>query len=310
MEIFRIVKNIRFGLIIFFVPFLSILFGSCNYGFYLGLFDEESVESRADSIDTLDEEYFPDLSVFSSPTKFSFIIMTDVHLGNEMHDVKTESFLEWFNSQLQVDDVSLRPIFAISLGDNADGGHASEYEMYNDLADSMKTLASDAGISNFMFYSTIGNHDLYNNGWENYKDMVFPYKSAYKFYGKNAEGNGLSFYVLDSANGTLGEAQREALQSEFESDTNYKLVFTHYPIYAGGITIYTMQDTMERNLLLTLFQNNKVVRSFEGHAHRSISYEYGTWGEDVTAAFGFDDACRLVTVDTESMTVTSSIIEF
>ena len=311
MEIFRIVKNIRANcFFLFLLAFFSLFSVSCNYGFYPALFGEESVESRASSIDLLDEEFFPDVSAFSSPKKYSFVVMTDVHIGNALHDVDAEGFLSWLEKQMQDEDVTKRPLFALSLGDNADGGHESEYKAFNEFSEKMRAIAKDAGVPSFRLYSTIGNHDVYNNGWENFKEIVFPYKSAYRFAEKNSDGNGFSYYVLDSANGTLGEAQRKALKSAFENDPNPKLVFTHYPLYADGITIYTMQDTMERNLLLTLFTNNNVVRSFEGHAHRAISFEYGSWGEDVSPAFGFDDECRLVTVDSENLTVTSSIIDF
>lgn len=288
---------------------LAFLFASCNYGPYIFEFAEESVESRASTINSLPEEDSPDTTVFASPTKYSFLVMSDIHIGAEFANPKTDKFLEWFKNQLADEDVSKRPLFAISLGDNADGGHADEYDRYNELIAEMKKIASEAGIPNFTFYSTIGNHDLYNNGWEEFKKRVYPHKSAYKFFVKNPNGKEWSFYVLDSANGTFGESQRAAVKSEFARDENPKLVFTHYPIYAGGITIYTIQDTFERNVMLTLFQKSNVKHVFEGHAHKNFSFDYGTWKETVTPSFSFNNTFRLVTIDTEKETVETKLIE-
>lgn len=287
---------------------LSFSFESCNYGVYLLQFEEESVESRAATIDSLSETDSPDTTVFNSPQKYSFIVMTDVHIGAVLADHRIDAFLEWFRNQLSAEDVSKRPLFAISLGDNADGGHASEYEEFNGFASKMKSVAEEAGISNFMFYSTIGNHDLYNNGWAEFKERVYPYKSAYKFSVKNPGGKEWSFYVLDSANGTFGEKQRTAVKKEFAADGNPKLVFTHYPIYAGGNAQYIIQDTLERNIMLTLFQKHNVKHVFEGHAHKNMTFDYGTWKESVTPSLAFNNAFRLVTVDTENESVETKLI--
>ncbi|MCR5124403.1 MAG: hypothetical protein K6B43_04315, partial [Treponema sp.] len=71
---------------------------------------------------------------------------------------------------------------------------------------------------------------------------------------------------------------------------------------------YIIQDTLERNIMLTLFQKHNVKHVFEGHAHKNMSFDYGTWKESVTPSLAFNNAFRLVTVDTENESVETKLI--
>lgn len=278
---------------------------SCNYGLYTVRFDEESVESRSAAVKSLSAADSPNFAGSGSPGRFSFVVMTDVHMGNSRSDVPEGDFLDWFSAQVSAPDPGKRPVFAVSLGDNADGGHGDEYEKFREFGGKIAAAAQENGIPGFKLYSIMGNHDTYNNGWENFRKTVFPNTSAYCF-----SDGGFSFYFLDSGSGTLGESQRKALKEKMEADPCEKIVFTHYPIYAGGNFLMTMQDTMERNWILTLFRKNGVKQIFAGHAHKNYGFDYGGWREDVIASFTFSRYFALVTVDEDEGSVEFERIEF
>lgn len=274
--------------------FLLFIFSSCNLGLYQTLFEEESVESRASSIPELATNQIPSLP----ENKYSFVLFTDIHVGCKEFDKEKDDFLKWFSVQLENADSTLRPKFLISLGDNMNTG--KEDSEYNTYLNKIKKIAKDkVNEPDFKTYSVLGNHDLYHNGWERFKNNIFPYKSAYRF----SDGT-FSYYFLDSANNTFGKNQRDAIKSTMEADKNAKIVFTHCPFYAGGILIFTMQDTMERNTLLTVFEKNNVKQVFVGHIHHKYGYDYGNWREDSLQSFAKNGTWYLVTVDKTNQTVT------
>ncbi len=295
---------------------ISILFSSCNYGWYIFLFGEESVENRADSIQNLNEDNFkkllPDFSSFSK--QYSFLVITDPHIGSQLYDTKKDEFFKVFTKMFDNSDSTKIPRFVLCLGDNGDGGRESEYRELNEMFEKMEEVAKSKGVKEFKNLSVLGNHDLYNDGWENFKKQEEPFKtlgendalsSAYKF----SDGV-FSYYVFDSASGTFGETQRALAKSEIENDKNPKIILTHVPIYAGGNFLMTMQDTRERNVLLTLFEKNNVKQVFCGHAHKEYGYNYGDWREDVFDAFGAHRRCYLVSVDKNSKSVKWQRFEF
>ena len=287
--------------LLFFLPFL---FLSCNYGFYLSLFGEESVDSRAESMTVLTGEDVPRVD----SDVFSFIVMTDVHCGASEKRYN-EKFYAWLKNQLS-ESAEKRPKFCVSLGDSADGGHESEYKEYNAFISEMASIVEEkTGDSGFKTYTIFGNHDLYNNGWEEWKKLVFPKTSFYTFT-IDTTASPVTLFFLDSANGTLGDSQRDSFERAIKQNENMALVFSHYPIYAGGNLLMTMQDTTERALLLTWFAKYNVKAVFAGHAHKNYGFDSGDFREDVTASYVFQRNFRLVTVDTQSKTVSSELIEY
>ncbi|WP_191014633.1 metallophosphoesterase family protein [Treponema zioleckii] len=284
---------------------ILILYSSCSFGAYFLLFDEDNVDTRAASVEKLSDSQLPSVSFGNV---YSGVLITDVHFGAQENEC--EKFLSWISAQFENEDSTLRPRFILCLGDIANSGSSKEYDEFNSFCEAVRKLASEKiGDSDFKIYSTIGNHDLYNNGWSNYKKQVFPYKTAYYFDSSNFSLGNFSFYFLDSANGTFGEKQRESFASVVKNDPNAKIVCTHYPIYAGGNALMTIQNTMERATFLTIFKKNNVKQVFEGHAHRTYGFDYSTFREDVTASFVRRYTWRLFTVDEVNKTVHSTVIE-
>lgn len=266
---------------LFIVSILSIIFSSCKFGMYEFLFNEESVDSRTDEIRELTAQEIP--SFEADEEQYTFVMITDVHTGSDDFYKNDDDFLKWFSSLFENSDQTKHPKFFISLGDNIDTGR--EYKEYNEFLEKMKYIVkSKTGREDFKEYSVLGNHDLYYNGWENFKDHIFPYCSAYHF----SDGT-FSYYFLDSANGTLGQKQRNEIEDKFSMDLKPKIILTHCPFYFpttnASNMIFKMQDTAERNWILTLFAKNNVRQIFAGHVHDPHHYDYGKFSENALGAF-------------------------
>ena len=292
---------------------------SCTYGAYYLLFNEENVDSRAtsacvlplasDSTDTL-----PNLA---GRAVYSFVIITDAHFG-AARERRDSAFYALFSKQLNASDESKRPRFVVNLGDTLNAGKAGEADDYLRFCDELRARAAAAGVPELPIYTILGNHDLYNNGWEVWKDALYPFTSYYTFsLASGAAANdaaapqGFSYYFLDSANGTLGKAQLDDVIARMEQDARPKLVFSHYAVYGGGIFYFTLQDTMERNLLISAFAKNNVRYVFAGHDHADHRYTFkDAFKEHVIASFLYKDVCALVTVDENTGAVTSENVEF
>ena len=287
---------------ILFVLLFAFLLASCKYGFYLGLFDEDDVDERTSSLKKLTDLSF-DADVFS------FVIVSDVHFGSSASR-DNAAFFEWYKNALESAEVEKKPRFLVCLGDSADNGYKSEFEEYNEFLREIESMESSYWGKSIKSLTILGNHDLYNNGWENWKAQVYPYTAYYSLVLNGKSGGSVSLFFLDSANGTLGVDQLESLESEICADVNPKIVFSHYPVYAGGNLLMTLQDTTERSLLLTWFSKNNVRYVFAGHAHKNYGFSHSSFREDVTASYVFNRYFRLVTVNTVTGNVSSELLSY
>ncbi len=201
-------------------------------------------------------------------TGFSFIISSDVHFGYK--DGPRKAALDAF-AQLAKDSGAA---FALFVGDDADKGRESEYQAFSSFAESLKK----ADDSRLPWFSAVGNHDLYNSGWEWFRQYVGP-----SFYQVSAGSVGI--YVLDTGNGTLGERQLERLGGAMSVDPRPKIVLSHYPIYGSDSYIYyRITNTRERIELIELFGRTRVVASFVGHWHFPDFANLGPYVERVSGS--------------------------
>ena len=270
------------------------------------LFTETPADRRADQIKVMSGAGLPE----NLPaTKYSFIVITDTHFTAKGKERRDNAFLEKFKSLLAADDESLKPRFIINLGDTLDTGRNAGADDFNaQKARWIEAAKSALGVSGYNVYSALGNHDLYNNGWEVWKEKIWPYTSYYKMTPNASDG--FSFYFLDTANGTLGAPQFENLLSNLKSDSHPKLIFCHYPLYAGGIFYFMMDDPIERNRLLANFAKNNVRFIFEGHYHHYRTFDYDKFREVIVPSFLFEYSFALVTVDENAKSVDYRIIEY
>ncbi len=319
---------------------------SCsNYGFFWGRFDQNEVDERSGTVQDFNR-YAPDLSVASSnpnwesgheiftaegKRRYSVLVITDLHYGSSREDINEAAFLTWLESIYKAGGENV-PRFAINLGDSADGGHESEYDNYILFEKKIKALAGkylwneDENTADdkrkFRIFSILGNHDLYNNGSKYFLKKLFPYSSSYHFTidtDISDDYSGFSYYFLDTANGTTGPTQLEDFKTKIYADPHPKVILTHYPIWAGGtdsaFAFMIIQNSMERNLLLTYFIENNVKYVLEGHAHKNYGVDYGgQFKEEVIGSLRFSsrDAkqCAIFTVDEEKSTVTTQVYKF
>lgn len=316
-EVFILRKFRRFFILASFL--IPLAFSSCaNYGFYQLLFGEEDVDERFSGFSDLSGE-----TVLSSDLglggKYSFIVVTDVHIGaSDVHSSKMSEFLDEISSLFESSDKTKIPRFIINLGDTADGGHLSECSDYNSYLERIRNLAVKKNVvdsaEDFKIYTILGNHDLYNNGWKNWKKTIYPYKSTYYFSlsagSDDSDSLPFSFYFVDTGNGAFGTDQLDDFEKLLKSDSNPKMVFSHYPFYSDNVPFMALEDTTERNYLLSLFAKNNVKALFGGHVHTVFEHGFGDFSQINTSALFKNGAFRLVTVDESAASVSTKLIEF
>lgn len=251
------------------IVLVSFLFTACQYYSY-GLdeffYRSNTVDKRASRLLEL-KDFVNEDGTGKLSGEYEVLIITDVHFGGENMGKNgrrmEDEFIQWIKNTYTSEDL---PKFVICLGDVAEHGLAEEYEDYENFT---KQLKEEFGL---VTYNVIGNHDLYNAGWSHYEKHCYPYTSFYKF---NTEK--FSWYFLDSASCSLGNDQLMAFKKdmEYREPGRKKLVFTHVPVYAGGRFYFVMQNTTERNKLISYCAENKVQAFIDGHTHKEISSNIG-----------------------------------
>ena len=277
---------------------IIVLLSSCKFGPYQFAFTEENVEDRSRTITRLQGPYLP--SGTNGLSTYSFLVVTDMHIGAGHYKHDHNGFFIWFQTMMNCPDPTKRPQFIINLGDIADSGRLSEFKDYYIWSEKVRDIARNSidGIQDFKIYSVVGNHDLYNNGRNYFLNYTYPHIYSYCFdFANNSSTQGFEFYFLDSGNGTLGRYQLEDLQSKMKKSSKPKIILSHYPVYAGGILVVTLQDTLECAKILTIGAENNVKLMLEGHAHRHYTYNYRRMYEEVTPSYASNNAVNLITVD-------------
>lgn len=281
-------KKVMFVLLIFF----SLFFVSCNYGWSELFYRDDQVNIRSTSITEYDgTEVAPDLK---GKEKYSVIIITDLHIG-KLKEEALDRFNSWLNEKSRLlKEQGFEVAFIICMGDMTDSGFPSEYRKYSYFCQSIN---ENFGLK---VYNVVGNHDLYNSGWQYYKTYCYPYNSAYHFT-TDTDGVKLSWYFLDSANGTLGTSQLGDLKKKFAADSNYKIVITHYPLYAAGAWYYVFQNLEERDSIISSYSKNKVKKVFDGHFHIGGTSGFGNYFTEYTVVSVVNNyKCAVLTVDQKS----------
>ena len=303
-EVLLLKKNSIAPKVLFFSCLLAAaLSASCNFGLPIFLYAETGVEDRARGVKVLGGS---DLPQIPNGTKYSFIVLTDPHFGEKKYKRREDDFIKKFKELLQNSDEGLKPRFIVNIGDTLDGGHEDEADDYNKAAARwIQTAKDELGASDYKVYAILGNHDLYNNGWEVWKKKIYPYTSYYKFTinAGGASNGGFDFYFLDSGNGTLGDPQIEDLERNLSASSRPKIIFMHYPLYAGGIFYFALDDVHERARLISAFAESNVKYVFEGHKHQQHDYDFNNFKEAVIGAYLQERFFGLVTVDEAAASV-------
>ena len=247
---------------------ISLFFASCNLtsdGFWSG---DSNVNHRFSGLKKIGE--------INTGSKYQVLLLTDVHIGAKFYHRETEDeFFNWFQSY---DKSQIK--FALGLGDFADGAKEEEFQHYAGIVSKIKEYCD------VPFFNVVGNHDLYrDDGFENYEKYCYPHCSYYKF-----ETPKLVWYGLDTASGTLGNRQLNSLKRELTSEVKRPVIITHVPFAsegkAYGIMPFSLRDTTERNILISLFSKCKILGYFCGHYHPGGLESFGNVTQYGLKSFG------------------------
>lgn len=243
---------------------------SCKYGLGEAFYRSNSVNERSKQLTSLTLPTTVTGSTVYQTGKYNFLIISDMHYGAD-YNVPERKIFNWLDSfDASEEQQQKKPLFCIVSGDIVDTGDREQYAAFN-------TFQSKLENKNIPVYCIVGNHDLLNNGWNNWKYTCNPGTSFYKF-----QTSGISWYFTDTGSGTMGSEQLSALESAFSEDENRKLVFSHYPLYGGGIAMFAIGNEKERARLINLYATNNVKYVFEGHWHMGGSSDFGKFKEHVS----------------------------
>ncbi len=192
-----------------FIVMIVLFVSSCEFLDLSGLFFSSDVDNRFKEKNSL-KNYSP--PIIPDTNNYSFLVITDTHY----YDIQL-GYIE----NIENNNASWNLSFIIVNGDIVQSGKKYSFELVKD----------DISKTTLPVYPVIGNHDLYNNGFENYK----------KYFGRTVYDFkiGITHLIfLDTANGTLGEEQKPWLEKTLKnSGCKYKIIFTHY-----SPTAYEMEE--------------------------------------------------------------------
>ena len=240
----------------------SVALCSCNNHFQFKGF----IMPTGDVVDQRFEdcmEMHPDLKSGSVDAKdsYHFYVATDPHVKH------TNENLNIFNDALRNDGSAS---FGVVLGDCID--IKDNFPKYLEAL----TFNPDRHSSDPKIFHIAGNHDLYFDGWDQFKEMVGP--SVYWFEVVFDKGKDL-FISLDTATGTLGSKQSKWLRDFLtENRKNYRhcIILTHVNIfYTDNSQVTSGNLPLEETYsIIDLFGREKVSLVLQGHDHHRDDLVY------------------------------------
>lgn len=141
----------------------------------------------------------------TDPNNFSFAAVGDLHIGGGGTSRLT-------NILQQADAQGAE--FSILLGDIVDKGAEIDFAAVDTAANALGYAAR--------LVTVVGNHDIFYDGWTHWKQHWGP--SHYRVTVGNAR-----FFILDTADGTLGEDQMDWLEAQLAQPwTGHTFLCSHY----------------------------------------------------------------------------------
>lgn len=296
--------------------FSLLVLTSCEYGLQQAFHRIDEVNTRSTRICDLNTYAVENLKEdVASPTisseKFSVLIFSDIHFGRcgkgqkQRYDNEFISYVLQNQSVLETYENSNYPLqFAICAGDIAEHGYESEFIKYQEFCEQIKNQL------NLKVYSVAGNHDLFNSGWQHYKTYCYPYISCYSFE-TTYNQKSVEWIFLDTGSGTLGNKQLNDVKKTMSSSSTEKIVITHYPVYAGGLFYFTLQNVTERDTLISEFAKGNVKLLVDGHAHTGGSWDCGNFFHEESVKGYLDYRYfSIIYVDLNSKTINIKNVPF
>ncbi len=231
-----------------------------------GLVSSGDVDKRFEDSSTMPKK--EDVLLEAGEDGFSFIVISDPHVYHG-----DASKLAALKDKLDQDkSKGINDKFLLACGDISQRGDVEDFQAFKDA------LEED----DFPVYTAIGNHDLYFDGWHNYREILG--KSCYTF-----KAGQVLFVCFDSANGTLGRKQKNWLEGVLKTKTeSLVVVFTHFEFFSPNTTtIQQYTDIEEVAFLVNLFGKTGVDYVFMGHSHEY--YDKNIDGTHYVNVSGFVD---------------------
>ena len=274
-----------------------ILFSAC-YGSWNFWYEGNDVDKRTSELKYLEgDSRFAASGISNLPVrnelngnsgKYTVLVISDPHFGNKRKKISGEPLFKFLEKLKGTENY---PKFMLSLGDSVDIGFEEQYQEYMQFCN---TLTTEWNIS--IILNACGNHDVYQNSWDNWAKYCYPHTSFYKFKTEK-----ISWYCLDTASGTLGMNQYKILMRDIEADPRPKIIFTHYPFVRFNYNCSNMAETTERNKLISNFYKNNVICLLGGHNHTQTYDDLG-YPDYGIPSFGYDDEWGLLYVDEDAGT--------
>lgn len=270
---------------------------------------DNKVEKRAQKLKIIDDN--EQINSIASDEEYDVLVVADFHFGCENlkgNGPRCEN--KWFNSITETDSSGKRIVdnvrFVICLGDVADHGIEKEFKRYDETVTKklleIKTPKAPDGIQ---ILNIVGNHDLYNSGWKVWSKYCYPHTSFYK-----VETPSFGWYFIDTASGTMGSFQYDELKWDMENSSKKKMVFSHVPIYAGDYYYFVMQNTQERNKLISTCAKNNTVFFVDGHTHDECTSDLGKFVEKTMPGFLFRRGYAILHVNEKDADVSIEVKYF
>ena len=227
---------------------------SCSHLDLKGMFmpTGEGVEKRFEQSKEMNEDLKN--GYVQTQESYAFYVATDPHID------ETHKNLGTFNDAFRNDKGAS---FGVILGDCIDV--KDNLPVYLEaLSYSPEKHACDHKI-----FHILGNHDLFFNGWVNFKELVGP--SVFWF--EVIFDGGKDLYIsLDTATGSLGRKQTKWLNSFLqENRSNYRhcVILTHTNFfYTDNSQVSSGNMPMEESMaLMDLFGKHNVALVLQGHDH-------------------------------------------
>jgi predicted phosphodiesterase len=226
-----------------FAAIAAAFLASCNSNIpWTNLLFSNDIDTRAQSMNDFpffDADSPPPLSL-SADGIYSFIVVSDTHFGRT-----TQADIAGLAARLG--DAS----FVVVNGDITNKGDPDELDCF---------LSFAAALLPVPCYPVIGNHDIFYDGWANWKNHI-----GSTIYRVDANGGAATLLFLDSANTFLGDRQLNWLAGELSASAGRVFVFSHVNLFAINLDNYAQLN--ERPRLLSILKD-KAAAMFMGHSHQ------------------------------------------
>lgn len=237
-----------------FTILISLAVCGCSNADLKGLFlpTGDNVDSRFGQSAKMNEGLCA--SSIETEENYTFYVAADPHID------ETSDNLTTFNDALRNDTAAP---FGVILGDCTD--------KRENLPRYLEALSYDSERHTYdpHIFHLLGNHDVFFNGWDDFKELIGP--STYWF--ETVFSNGKDLYIsLDTANGTLGKKQNEWLRAFLEKNRGR---YRHCVILSHTNFFYTDNSQAgsgnmpieECFSLIDFFDKQNISLVLQGHDH-------------------------------------------